>query len=395
MRIQIPLFALALVLLTPIGAVVADDSFTEAEALEERRQQIFQTQAEMLVETLNLGTFEMFISAIDREDFLNRIYGLRLIDQRLKRDFNDRMEFQFEGLIKDGFRATGGEINATLLGVESRGDRGRALVRYNLPDLQFSYHEYDLRLGADDRFFIVDWTDWLEGQRFTDAVGTSLVMAAPSEAAVRKLIDIQNVKEAELFQLRELLKAARDRQTKRYSEIYAQLDPVLHRQRIVVLQNVLLSRAVNNRRFLREALVVMAEYFPDEPLYSLMLLDYYVPTRQFEKAVKGLQRTYAKFGFDDAAMEARISAITLAMGNAEDAAAFAERAILIEPGLELGWWSALRARVATEDFAGAVEALQQLEDHHGHKLGTEQLQGDKSFAPLLASEDFEQWSAAR
>lgn len=395
MRIHFQIFAIVSLILAPVAAVIADDAFAEAEKLEQHRQQIFQTQTEMLVESLNLGTFQMFVNSIDREDFLNRIYGLRLIDQRLKRSFNDSMEFQFEGLIKDGFRATKGEVDATLLGVESRGDRGRALVRYNLPELQFSYHEYDLRLGEDDKFYIVDWVDWLEGQRFTDAVGTSLVMASPSESAVRKLIDIQNVKEAELFQLRELLKAARDRQTKRYSEIYTQLDPVLRKQRIVVLQNVLLSRAVNNRRFLREALVVMAEYFPEEPLFSLMLLDYYVPTRQFEEAIAGLQRTYAKFGFDDAAMEARISAITLAMGNAEDAAAYAERALLFEPGLELGWWSALRARVATQDFAGATESLTQLEDQFGHKLRAEQLQGDKSFAPLLASAEFKQWATSR
>ena len=393
MKYQIARIAVFTLLLP--AAVFAQNSFEEAEKLELHRQQVFQTQVELLVESLNLGTFEMFVSAIDREDFLDRIYGLRLIDQRLKRDFNDRMEFQFEALVKDGFTAMRGDVSAVLLGVESRGDRGRALVRYNLKNLQYSYHEYDLRLDEEDKMYIVDWVDWLEGERFTDAVGNSLVMAAPSESAVRKLIDIKNVKESDLFQLRELLKAGRDRNTARYTEIYKQLNPVLHRQRVVVLQNVLLSRAVNNRRYLREALVVMAEYFPEEPLYSLMLLDYYVPTRRYDEALEALQRTYDKFGFDDAAMEARISAITLAQGNGEDAAAYAERAILFEPGLELGWWSALRARVATADYAGAVDALQQLEENFGHTLGAEQLQGDKSFATLLASEEFKTWSASR
>lgn len=393
MKKQSTIFAFVTMFLLPVLPAFAD-SFEEAERLEKHRQQLFQSRVELLVESLNQGAFEMFVNSIDRQDFLDRVYGLRLIDQRLKRDFNERMESQFAALIKDGFRFSRGDFDATLLGVESRGDRGRALVRYNLPELQFSYHEYDLRLDEDENVIIMDWVDWLEGQRFTDALGNSLVMAAPSEAAVRKLIDIQNVKEADLFQLRELLKAARDRQTKRYSEIYAQLDPVLRRQRIVVLQNVLLARAVNNRRFLREALVEMAEHFPEEPLYSLMLLDYYVPTRQFEEAIAGLQRTYAKFDFDDAAMEARISAIALAMGNPGDAAAYAERAILFEPGLELGWWSALRARVATQDFAGAIEALQRLEDEHGHELRAEQLQGDKSFALLLASDEFKNWSAS-
>jgi tetratricopeptide (TPR) repeat protein len=126
-----------------------------------------------------------------------------------------------------------------------------------------------------------------------------------------------------------------------------------------------------------------------------MLLDYYVPAKMFAEAIAALQRSYAKFGFEDAAMESRISALTLAMGNSTDANAFAERAILMEPRLELAWWSALRARVAEDKFAAAVEALQQLEEHHGHTLGADELRGDRSFAALLASDDFKTWAASR
>ena len=328
-------------------------------------------------------------------DFLQRIYGLRLIDLNVKKSFNERAQSQFQSLVRDAFRDSKGEIKAKLLGIESRGDRGRAIVRFDLPNFQFSYHEYDLALDEDGRVVIIDWIDYLQGERYTDAIGTSLVMAAPSEAAVRKLIDFKNVKQADLFQFTELLKAARDRRTEKYVEILSGLNPELQRQSLVVLLTVQLSKNANNRRFLRIGLMQMDEHAPEEPLFSLMLLDYYVPSQRYDKAIAALQRTYAKFGFDDAAMEARLSAITLAQGNAADANAFAERAILMEPQLELAWWSALRARVAVADFAAAVEALQRLEDEHGHKLGAEQLKGDKSFAALLAADEFKAWAAAR
>ncbi len=349
----------------------------------------------MIVESLNLGTFELFVSSINPSDFLDRIYGLRLIDQNVKKGFNESMANQFESIVRRGFSDSQGEIKAQLLGVESRGDRGRAVVRYDLPDFQFSYHEYELVLDKDGRVVIVDWIDYLRGVGFTDATGTSLVVAAPSEAAVRKLIDFQVANTADLFQFRELLKAARDRRAEKYVELLEGLNPALQRQRTVVLQTVQLGKSINSRRFLRAGLERMAEHFPEEPLYTLMLLDYYVPSKMFAEAVAALQRTYAKFGFEDAAMESRISAITLAMGNSTDANAYAERAILFEPQLELGWWSALRARAAEEDFAGAVEALQRLEEHHGHTLGAEQLQGDRSFAALLASDDFNTWAESR
>jgi hypothetical protein len=384
-----------LALLVMIVAPTWADDIEDAEKLELQRQELFRTGSALIVESLNLGTFELFASSINKSDFLNRIYGLRLIDQNVKKGFNESMVSQFEGLLRGGFGDPKDQIKATLLGVESRGDRGRAVVRYDLPKLQFGYHEYDLALDKDGRVVIVDWIDYLQGASVTDALGTSLVIAAPSEAAVRKLIDFQVANTADLFQFRELLKAARDGRAEKYLEIIEGLRPALQRQRVVVMQTVLLSKRINNRRFLRAGLVQMAEHFPEDPLYSLMLLDYYVPSKMFEEAVAALQRTYAEFGFEDAAMESRISAITLAMGNGTDANAYAERAVLQEPQLELAWWSALRARVAVEDFAGAVEALQQLEEHHGHTLGAEQLQGDESFAQLLASEDFKAWAASR
>jgi len=385
------LLALFAIVAAPIWA----DDVEDAEKQELRQQEFFQTGFPLIVESLNLGTFELFVSSINPSDFLDRIYGLRLIDQSVKKRFNESMASQFEGIVRGGFGDSQGDIKAKLLGVESRGDRGRAVVRYDLPNFQFSYHEYELVLDEDGRIVIVDWIDYLQGASFTDAMGTSLVIAAPSEAAVRKLIDFQVTNTADLFQFRELLKAARDRRAEKYVELLAGLNPALQRQRTVVLQTVQLSKAINQRRFLRAGLAQMAEHFPAEPLYSLMLLDYYVPSKMFAEAIAALQRTYAKFGFEDAAMEARISAITLAMGNSTDANAFAERAVLMEPQLELGWWSALRARVAEEDFAGAVQALQQLEEHHGHTLGAEQLQGDPSFAALLASDDFKSWAASR
>jgi len=371
------------------------DEAEDAARLEQEQQLAFRAGFTTIVEALNLGSFDLLVSAIDDGDFLDRIFSLRLIDQRIKRDFAEQMETQFASLVEAGFRDSKDSIKATLLGIESRGDYGRAVVRYDLANLQFNYHEYDLRLDKKNRVVIVDWIDNLQGERYTDSVGNSLVMAAPSRSAARKLIDYQNIKDSDMFQFTELLKAARDRNAKRYAEIINRLNPELQRQRIVVLTSVHLAKSIKNRRMLRTTLMQVAKYYPEEPLYSLMLLDYYVPSKMFDEATAALRRSYAKFGFDDAAMEARLSAIALAMGNSADAGALAERAIGLESGLELAWWSALRARVAVADYGGSVEALQELEQQHGHTLGHAELERDKTFAALLASEEFTAWANAR
>ncbi len=385
---------LAFLIALLVVPTLADDA-DDREELELARQQAFRSGFTTIVESLNLGTFDLLVSSINREEFIDRIFGLRLISQTIQRDFRENMQTQFADLVKSGFAVSEDGVKATLLGIESRGDRGRAVVRFDLPKLQFGYHEYELILDKKNRVIVVDWVDFLRGEGFTDGVGVSLTIALPSKQAMRKLIDYKNVKDSDLFQFTELLKAARDRRADRYIDIINNLSPEMQRQRIVVLTGVQLTKTINSRRMMRTALIQMANHFPEEPLYSLMLLDYYVPSKMYEEAVAALRRTYEQFDFDDAAMEARLSAIVLVMGNSADASALADRAIELEPGLELGWWSALRARVALSNFAGAAEALQQLEQHHGHSLGPEALERDKSFAALLASDEFKTWAASR
>ena len=142
-------------------------------------------------------------------------------------------------------------------------------------------------------------------------------------------------------------------------------------------------------------LAIMARYYPEEPLYSLMLLDYYVPVRRLDEAIAALERLVERLDIVDAATEARLSAAALDKGDLQDASARADVALSLEDDLELAWWSALKARVALEDFVRATEALQQLEAQFGWDLGTETLQQDKSYRTLLASSEYQAWLETR
>ena len=103
----------------------------------------------------------------------------------------------------------------------------------------------------------------------------------------------------------------------------------------------------------------------------------------------------SRLGVQDSAMLARLSAASLVLGNAEDASSYAEQAVKIEPGLELGWWSALRARTTMRDYDTAVEALDELEKTFGYTLGPEAFEKDPSMAELLLSDEYEAWYDSR
>jgi tetratricopeptide (TPR) repeat protein len=388
------------ILLAVFGLVLASASFAQddqreaARQAELERQEIFRAGFQAIVEDLNRNSIERFALAIDQEDMLERILGLRLIDQKVQKGFSEEFEQNLPNILKSAFASTEGNIRAAWLGFGSKGDRGKAIVRYDLPDFQFNYHEYELRLDDKGRVVIVDWVDFLDGEKFSDGVGVTLVSLNPGKAAVRKLLDFQGPTEQQTFQMGELLKAFRDKQVDRYFDILDDLDEKLRSQRVTVLTSVHLTRATGDRRKLRTALIDVDRYFPEEPLFSLMMLDYYFPTRKYQEAMDALLGLQARLQVQDAAMSARLSAAALVLGNYDDALAHAEAAVQMEPVLELGWWSALRARVAMEQFAGAVEALDALEKQFGYILGADAFDKDPMMAPLLHSEEYEAWYLA-
>ena len=377
------------------AAFAQEDTSEIQQQAELERQEIFRAGFQEIVTDLNNNSLERFANAIDRDDMLERIFGLRLIDQRVKQGFREGFDDNLLNILKSAFAGTEGNIRAAWLGFGAKDDRGRAIVRYDLPDFQFSYHEYELRLDGKGRVVIVDWIDYLDGEKFSDGVGVQLVSMNPGKPAVRKLLDFQGPTEQQMFQMTELLKASRDMQVDRYFDILDNADSKLRSQRAVVLMTVHLTKATRNRRKLRTALIDVDKYFPEEPLYSLMLLDYYFPSRQYEKATQALLRLQSRLGAPDAAMDARLSAASLVVGNAEDALSYAEQAVQIEPGLELGWWSALRASTALNQYGGAVAALNELEQTFGYTLGPEAFEGDPAMADLLLSTEYETWLAGR
>ena len=401
--IRVPLLvALATLFALPVAA----DDLEKARQEELERQEAFREGFTEIVNDLNYQSFDRFVAAIDREAMVDRIYGLRLIDPRIKRSFEENLEDSFPHMVQTGAGIARAGIvpirgmpesglRITLVGIESRGDRGRGVIRIDLDNFQFNYQEFDLRLDSRGNVIIFDWIDYLAGMSFSESIGRYLVLATPSKQALRKFLDIPNASERELYLFGELMKAARDGNLDKYFELRDGLAPRLQQQRIVIETSVLAARAKRQRRAMVGALGVMAEQFPQEPLYALMLLDYFFPQKKFDEGAAALQSLSRELGFADAAMDARMSAALLAAGNVSEAVTYADKALDREPALELGWLSALNARNAAADYPGAVESLATLEADFGYELGPEVLKKSRVFEDLMQSEAFAGWLQTR
>ncbi len=205
----------------------------------------------------------------------------------------------------------------------------------------------------------------------------------------------QNVDERRLFQVAELLQAARDNSHERFFGIYDAMDTDLQTERVIARLNLQMAQAWNDRARLGRAYESLAKNFPDEPLYSQPLIEFYISTGQFEQTIAELDVLQKGLGVVDGATESLKVSAAMALGDMERAEAFAVSATEAEPTLELSWWSLLRARTAAQDYAGATEALTQLEDRFGHLLIPQKLRRDRFLKILIDQQEYKDWRALR
>ena len=263
---------LTAVLLATAATAETDPEREAAIARESAQREAMLSGMQSVVDGINSGSFELLAAAIDPDDMLERIFGLRLIDQRLKKQYRENFAERLESTVEQTVgQRQNQSVKARLLKFASRGNQGKAVVRYELDNFQFSYHEYELTLDERDRLRVVDWTDFYWGERFSDGVGESLVIAAPGKPAVRKLVNVRNLSESQLFQVTEALKAIRDFQVARYLEIVGGMSEELKSQRIIVVGGVHMTKQARARRQLRTTLTALAEHYGEDPLYSNLL----------------------------------------------------------------------------------------------------------------------------
>lgn len=356
---------------------------------------VLRVKFESIIQGLNDNSFDRFNRAISKKDMTARIFGNRLIEADVKKAFGSDFTASVQGMFSSSFPKSTKEILGTLIDFQFTGNEGRAVVRYVASGYRYTYHVYELGLDAKGRMLILDWLDYYQGSRFSDEAGQALIMAMPSKPSTRNLLENKTLGEGEVFQVGELFKAVRDNEAERFFQIFDGLDPVLLKEPAILRLNLHLSLAFPESPRAANAVRMLVDAFPDDPLYSLRLIDYYIPARQYQDAIDALERLQAGIGISDGATESVKSSAALAIGNTADSEKYALQATVAEPSLEVAWWSLLRARTRAEDYSGATEALARLEDDFGHTLDPRKLKRDRFLKVLADKPEYLNWRASR
>jgi tetratricopeptide (TPR) repeat protein len=377
------------------GAALFAGFLGPVSALQDVQVDELRSDFEHVIQGLNDNSFDRFHRAIAKNDMTARIFGSRMIEPDVKKAFTNDFSASIEQMFVASFPKSKTDIRGTLIDFQFTGSEGRAVVRYASSGYRYSYHVYELGLDSKGRMVILDWIDYYQGNRFSDEAGEALVMAMPSKPATRNMLANKKLGEGEIFQAGELFKAVRDNKPDRFFKIYDGMDEVLLNEAVIIRLNLDMSLLARDRKRIETAVRMLVEKQPDESLHSLRLVEYYIPIRQYENAISALVRLQDGIGVRDGATESLKASAALAMGNTADAEKYALQATVVEPSLELSWWSLLRARTRAENYSAATEALARLEDDFGHTLDPDKLKRDRFLKVLADKQEYLDWRASR
>lgn len=358
---------------------------------------VVQADFQEILDDLNEESFDEMRRAIDPDEMLECVYGLRTIDPVVRKavfdDFWPITESVVMGLMPNQNRGKPGKI----IDFRFEDGEGTAIVRYPQPGFTYTYLVFELYQDSRERLRIHNWYDSSVGYSFCGQFGDALVVMMPNKEATREQLDVVNPTDLELFQVTEIFKAGRDSNHARFFEIYEQLSDELKRQPLIATFAVWLSFEMQDQQRYIDAMEIYREIYGNSPAYSMVLADYYLRVGQFQSAFDRMEVFRERLAAEEGATPARMSAAALALGENEKAEEYAVMATTIEPTLELGWWSLLRARARVGNFAGCIDALTHLEDDFGKRIDASKLRRDrfKAFNELANSQEFKDWRAAR
>ena len=358
-------------------------------------------QFQAVIDGLNDNSFRRFHEAIDDDAFVGRVFGTRVIDEDARRAFAQDFPTTLESMYLASFPSprtddeAAGEVIGRLVSFVEEGGQARAVVRFRGEGFRYSWHAYDLARGRGGRVQIVDWFDFYQAGWFSEMAGDSLVRALPGPKSVASMLEMPSPTSGQLFQVGELFKAARDSNPRRFVQIHEGLEEDLRQEPAVVKLNFQYWRLLRDPGRLRAAANELASTFPGDAQHSLSLAEFYVQARRFDDAIGQFELLENALGFDDGVIRSLKATAAMALGEFEQAQSFALAATQAEPGLELAWWTLLRTRTAAENYAGATEALTELEDRFGHLLIPQQLQRDRFLKALIDQQEYKDWRAAR
>jgi hypothetical protein len=348
-----------------------------------------------IVDQINEGAGQAFSDAVDIDGLLARVFENVEISDRTKAGFSRQMRQGKKRLGENLVRKIPEGSYAILLDVRQEDERAFALVRYDTGNLRFGYNVYELVKDGAGSVRIVDWMDYLDAFRYSDALRLSAVTYEPTAASVRSLVPLHKGGEEEWTRFAEVIAAYRRQDHQKFYAASATLTRALRQSRLMHLLTCLVSRMSRDKNLYNDAYRALASNFSDDPTIALTLIPYYFEKGDRDEAMDSLRLLQRELDIHDGALLAFMARTAMGLGNAHEASILADEAVANEPTLEGAYWAAIDAHVALGNHSFAMMTARSLEEQFGEPIAAERFEDRPMYGNLVNSPEYREWKAEK
>jgi hypothetical protein len=313
-------------------------------------------------------------------------------DQRLRRVFVVRLRWDLEhtsgiGAIACREVARGGRYQ--FLRIRTQDSRRRALFRLNVGRAGgFNYHDYLLaKKGGQVR--AVDCYVFVNGELFSETArnGFLPLITENNNSFFATLRGEENDYWKHIAQVNAMGQFFRNGEMSKGVALFNELPTSVQRRKSVLLMYVIASQKIDKQLY-QEALKKFATWFPDDPALSLMLIDGYALSGEFDKVHRTIDRLDQAVG-GDPYLQTLHCGVYCKQKQFADGEAAARKAIAADPTMQAAYDSLIHASLEAQDFSATTDALIALEQKFSVKLSD--LRSVPEYTEYVKSADYQRW----
>jgi tetratricopeptide (TPR) repeat protein len=280
----------------------------------------------------------------------------------------------------------------TLLNVRAVDGEPRALFRA-VGENGLNYHDLLLDVSGDGSVRITDLFIYSLGEWVSQTArrGFLPLVAQLEHGSLARMKKGENLY---LDNVPKILKIQNHYQQEEYTEalaVFRSLPDELKSNRNILMLRFAVAVQLGGEEY-DKAMLDLKTAFPDDPSLDLVLLDHYFNARQFDEALRIVDRIDRGVG-GDPYLDFMRANLLYAAGRKSEARAAARRAVEREPGLEDPYWTLVTISLDDKDFGETAKLLDEIETALGLAIGD--LSQIPEYSEFLESDAYDAWAASR
>jgi len=378
----------SLILLTTLlaGCASQPTSNTRSDSTSRFDLNSFEGFSQALEQSMIAKDTSLFLDSLDSQQFAKRSLGslkLKGIKDSSLKKYARSMNKLLQSRFKNAFSAVKSASFVRLVPKSgNKPDEAVALMRIEPKDGGISYWEVYLRRSKGG-VTVIDWLNYSIGELASTAIADFTLNLGSA---------VKESDSADAKSIKAFLATAASRDPQKSLEAYEQLPTGFKHGALVTYSHIQTANKVSADAY-QTALSELESRHKNDDTYALLLVDFYLIIKDYDKAHQALS-TMASLVGEDAGLDSLHAGIAVQSKEYIRALAYARDGINRERTYENNYWVSLDALVFSENYADAVLVLDILGEGFGYTFNSNKMATLEEYKAFTQSAPYKDWYTA-